>query len=62
MDGDALLVLAQAVEDCLTSMVCVERVCHVPLVTSVLDAHSTHSPVLRRTWTAGLGGELKQPS
>ena len=62
MVGDARVALAPAVEDCLSSMGCVERVCHAPLVTSVLDAPSTHSPALRRTWTAGLGGELKQPS
>ena len=62
MDGDARVVLAPVAEECPTSMGYVERVCHAPLVTSVLDAPSTHSPALRRTWTAGLGGELKQPS
>ena len=41
-------------------MMCVEMVCHVPLVTSVLDAPLTHLHVLRRIWTAGLGGGLKQ--
>jgi hypothetical protein len=56
------VVLAPAVEDCLISMECVERVCHAPLVTSVLDAPSTPSPALRRTWTAGFDGELKLPS
>ena len=62
MDGGARVVLAPAAGDCLNSMECVERVSHVPLVTSALDAPSTPSPALRRTWTAGLGGELKQPS
>ena len=62
MDGGARVVLAPAVEDCLISMGCVEGVSHVPLVTSVLEAPSTPSPALRRTWTAGYGGELKPPS
>ena len=62
MVGDARVVLAPVVEEWLTSMGFVERDCHAPLVTSVSDAPSTLSPALRRTWTAGLGGELKQPS
>ena len=57
MVTNARVVLAPAVEDYLTSMGCVERVSHAPPVTSVLDAPSTPSPALRRTWTAGLGGE-----
>ena len=61
MDRGARVVLAPAAGDCLTSMECVERVSHAPLVTSVLDAPLTLSPALRRTWTAGFGGELKQP-
>ena len=62
MDGDLRVVLAPAVDDCLTSMGSVEGVSHVPLVTSALDAPSTPSPALRRTLTAGHGGELKPPS
>ena len=53
----ASLVLVLPVEEQMASMESVERVCHVPLVTSVLVVLTTLSPVMMMTWTwiAGIG-------